>query len=76
MSRYFFDTQDGDVNEDDTGLELGSLAEARKEAIRCLTEMAGEKMPHSDRSISVQVRDENRRPLFRMQLSLTEFAGG
>lgn len=70
MPRYFFDLWEGDVrNEDDTGVELDSLAVAKAEVARTLAEIAREKAPgHDRRQFGIVVRDEHGVRLVRAML--------
>ncbi len=70
--RYYFDTYDGDrLIRDDEGLVLGSLHEAREQAIKALPDMARDGLPHGEyRDFVVEVRDETGRKVFRARLTL------
>ncbi len=71
MPRYYFDIDDGETaSEDDEGLELSGVAEARYRAISVLPNIAEEVLPDGDeREFSVTVRDAAGAPLFRAALS-------
>ena len=71
MPRYYFDIDDGETaSEDDEGLELSGLAEARYRAISVLPNIAQEVLPDGDeREFSVIVRDSKGAALFRAALS-------
>ena len=60
MTRYFFDSRDGDTFiQDDVGLEFATIEEARDEAAVCLAEMAKFVLPGSvRRTLSIEVRDD------------------
>ncbi|MEX6504889.1 hypothetical protein [Jiella sp. M17.18] len=72
MARYFFDVQDGeDFIRDEEGLACPSREEVRLAAIAALPTMARDALPDSDRhEISVHVRDQKDRPVFRASLLL------
>ncbi len=67
MPRYYFDSRDnGKLVEDDNGLTFSDIEFCKKEAARALAEIAREVTPGSEqRELSIDVRDENKRPLFR-----------
>ena len=73
MPRYFFDTNDGDmVDEDDVGLEFADHEAARREAIATLPDMARDRLPDGDRrNFSVRIRDEAGTVLYSASLALT-----
>ena len=60
MPRFYFDTTDGDaLIEDETGLELSDLDEAKAEAARALADLARDVLPASEvRELAVNVKDE------------------
>ena len=62
MPRYYFDSRDnGKLVETFPDIEF-----CKKEAARALAEIAREVTPGSERrELSIDVRDENKRPLFR-----------
>jgi hypothetical protein len=72
MTRYFFDTYDGEsFIRDQDGLELSSLREAEEEAARCLPEMAKDALPDSNRrDFIVSVRNEKGDTVLTAALSL------
>jgi hypothetical protein len=72
MSRYFFDTDDGDFrSQDDEGMELPDAEAARLAALDVLPDMARDKLPDGDRrSFSVRVRDEAGAVLYSATLDL------
>lgn len=61
MTRYFFDSSDGDfVDIDEDGIELSSDGEARLSALDALPDMARAVMPNGDcRLFTVSVRRED-----------------
>ena len=65
MSRYYFDTRDGDTFiEDDEGLDMIDLEAAKLVAAMSLAELAKDVIPGSDRRILViEVREDQRRVL-------------
>ena len=72
MSRYFFDTDDGDYRaQDDEGMELPDAEAARVAAVDALPDMARDKLPDGDRrTFSVQVRDEGGTVIYTARLDL------
>jgi hypothetical protein len=72
MARYFFDWRDNEnFDEDDEGVELPDLEAIKVEASRALLERARDILPGLDRhSLSIEVRDENGRPLLSVILVL------
>lgn len=72
MSRYFFDTDDGDFrSQDDEGIELSDAEAARLAALDVLPDMARDKLPDGDRrTFSVRVRDEAGAVLYSATLDL------
>jgi hypothetical protein len=70
MPRYFFDTRDGDrFVRDDDGLELDGIEQARDEATRGLTDLAGDALPKAvRRELAIEVRDEADRQRLRASL--------
>lgn len=72
MPRFYFDTHDGDrLTEDDEGLDLDGIEQARKEAIRALPDLVRDTLPNGDRrDFAVTVRDERGQPVLTATLSL------
>jgi hypothetical protein len=72
MPRFFFDIDDGEERSTDlNGVELPDLAEARKNAIAILPDLAREELPDGDRRVFVcQARDESGKVVFIATLSL------
>ena len=72
MARYFFDWRDNEnVDVDDEGIELPGLEAVKVEASRSLFERARDVLPGRDRhSLSIEVRDENGKPLLSVILIL------
>jgi hypothetical protein len=70
MPRYYFDYRDGGTFlEDDEGLEFDGIERVRDEATRALATAARDAIPGSiRREISIEVRDETRRPILRAAL--------
>ena len=70
MSRYFFDSRDGDhVIRDDDGIELDGIEAARDEAALALRDLAKDALPGSTRrEVAIEVRDESGRQLIRASL--------
>jgi hypothetical protein len=72
MTRFYFDWRDNEeFFEDDEGMDLPGLNEAKVEACRSLIERARDVMPGADRhSLSIEVRDRLRRPVLTITLIL------
>jgi hypothetical protein len=72
MVRYYFDvTDDEGVFPDDTGIEYGTLEQAKVEAARALAEMARDRVPGPERLIFIiAVRDERKNLLFEVRLTI------
>jgi hypothetical protein len=60
MPRYYFDIRDDEtLTQDDVGIELPSIGEAKVEAATALAEIAKEVFPASAiRTIAFEVRDD------------------
>jgi hypothetical protein len=67
MPRFYFNHQDGDLSyPDEDGFEFPSAEVARLKATEAMGEAARDELPgHDRRELSIEVLDENRRPLFR-----------
>jgi hypothetical protein len=67
MPRYFFDIRDGELFiQDDEGLELPGLEQAREHAAVALADMAKDVLPNGlKHEIAIEVRDETREPLLQ-----------
>jgi hypothetical protein len=78
VPRFYFDVRDGgEFVEDTEGTEFAGLKEAREDASRALAQMLKDAMPdgmHHD--VSVEVRDEKKRPLFKVQITFEVQAVG
>ena len=72
MSRYFFDTDDGEqADQDKIGISFSNADLARAEALRALTDMARDVMPDgNERRFSVHVRDREGNGIFEAKLTL------
>jgi hypothetical protein len=72
MPLYFFDVTDtGKVSRDDQGVELASLEEARREALRTLGEIAKDEMPDGNRrEFTIQIRRDGGPPVLSASLTL------
>lgn len=72
MPRYFFDVTDtGAASQDEEGLELASLEEARKEALGALGDMAKDELPDGDsREFTIHIREGDGPPLITASLVL------
>jgi hypothetical protein len=71
MPRYYFDFQDGETfAQDDEGVELAGIEEARDQVARTLPDIARGHPPDGDRrDFAMTVRDETGRPVLRVKLS-------
>jgi hypothetical protein len=71
MPRYYFTGHAGGRPfDDDEGTDLRDPGAARDEAAVALAEMAKDSLPGQSRhQMVIEVRDQNRRPLFRAALS-------
>jgi hypothetical protein len=72
MPRFYFDTRtDNSLVQDEDGLEFPTVEAARREAARAAAAMAREELPEGTaRAIRIEVRDENRRPVLSVTVSL------
>ena len=73
MPRYFFDTDDGrHFIEDDEGLDLYSLKEARLQAQAALADIARDHLPDdgNQRTMTCRVRDESGKTVLLASLVL------
>ncbi|EAQ01534.1 hypothetical protein OB2597_01557 [Pseudooceanicola batsensis HTCC2597] len=71
--RFYFDVTNGEHSRDDIGTELADRDEARAEALAVLAPIAGDVFPDEKAcSVSVTVRDSDRRPIFQASLALVE----
>ena len=72
MTRFFFDTRDGDeLFEDREGVEFAEAAEAESAAIFALVSLARDEFRHpAGRSIEMRVRDDEGNPVLTTTLSL------
>jgi hypothetical protein len=72
MPRFYFDVRtDHSLSEDDEGLEFPSLEAARREAACAAPSMAREELPDgAARALRIEVKDENRRPVLSVTISL------
>jgi hypothetical protein len=70
MPRYFFDTRDdGNIIQDDVGLEYADFRRVKEDAAKTLAEMAEYMLPGTgQRRLAVDVRDEQGRPLMTNEL--------
>ena len=70
MTRYYFDTRDGDTFiRDDEGLEFEGIEQARDEATCGLADLARFAIPGKlRRELAVEVSDAARSPLLRASL--------
>jgi hypothetical protein len=71
MARYYFDTRDGDLVRDDTGIECDDLRQVYAEATSGLADFARDIIPGAkSQELSIQVRDEHDRPVMKATLRL------
>jgi len=77
VPRFFFDIDDGEERSTDlNGVELPDLAEARKNAIAILPDLAREELPDGDRRVFVcQARDESGKVVFATLSLVAEWVG-
>ena len=70
VPRFYFDIRDGEsFTPDHEGVEFSSTHEARVDASRALAEMIKGAMPDGLRkAMAIEARDENRKPLFKVQI--------
>lgn len=72
MPRFYFDIHDGTVTIDDEGTIFANAHAARDAAIKILPDIAREEIaPGRSREVSVLMRDEGDRELFRASLTLS-----
>ena len=67
MPRFFFDVRDGELFiEDEEGLELSGLEEAREHAALALADMAKDVLPNGMKhEMAIEVRDDAKEPLLQ-----------
>ena len=72
MSRFFFDTDDGELLlRDPEGQDLPDAEAARQLALTALRDMAVEALPDGDRRVfAVNVRDERDRMIYKAEFEL------
>ncbi len=71
--RFYFDVKDGTFTRDDTGTERADRHAARAEALAFLAPIAEDVLPDSRvTSVSVTVRDSDRKPIFHASLARVE----
>jgi len=72
MPRYFFDTDNGDLQvEDDEGIELPDAEAARAIGVAALPDMARDSLPDGDqRTFAVRVRDEHGTVVYSASLDM------
>lgn len=71
--RFYFDVKNGKLSRDDTGTELVDRSAARNEALSVLAPIAADSFPEEHiNSVSVTVRDSERKPIFHASLALVE----
>ena len=72
MPLFYFDVQDGDkIFPDEVGVDIANLEEARREAVRALTEMAVDTLPGDGprRLMTIGVLDARRQPELQISIS-------
>lgn len=71
--RFYFDVKNGKFSRDDTGTELADRHAARAEALAVLAPIAEDAFPEDEvNSVSITVRDSDRKPIFHASLALVE----
>ena len=70
---YYFDLSNGSQEADEDGIELGSLADARTQAVHLLGEMLrfDGRAVWDGQGLAVLVSDESRNPLFTVKVTAT-----
>jgi len=73
MAKFFFHTEDGGVQPDEDGIELGSMSDAQYEAVRVLGEILKERATDfwNDGGLRVTVTDDQDLVLFMLDVSAT-----
>jgi hypothetical protein len=77
MPRYYFARHNDVEAEDDEGLDLPGLADARQIALKTIAELVHDQIANGERvdlSHSLEIQDEERRPV--LLLPFREFVGG
>ncbi|MCJ2139976.1 DUF6894 family protein [Methylobacterium sp. E-066] len=73
MSRFFFDILNGDVIEDNEGMEFPEAQTACDEALRSLPDMVkGHDLCDGGKDVTIIVRSEHGRPIYRATLTIKE----
>ncbi|NKX29530.1 DUF6894 family protein [Tritonibacter mobilis] len=71
--RFYFDVKNGTFSHDDTGTELADRHAARAAALAVLAPIAEQVLPEEEiNSVSITVRDSDRKPIFHASLALVE----
>jgi hypothetical protein len=73
MPLYFFDRiENGDVSRGEHGTEFATLEDARRDALRALTEIARDELPEDSEGceFTIYVREEDGPPILSASLSL------
>jgi hypothetical protein len=67
VPRYYFDIRDGEsFIQDDDGVDLSGIQEAKEQASRALADMARDAIPGLDvYEMAIEVSDEAKNPLLR-----------
>jgi hypothetical protein len=73
MSRFYFHAENGDLHRDEDGLELRTLADARREAARVLGELLNERPDAiwADGGLRLTVTDDQNLTLFALEVAAT-----
>ena len=71
VPRFYFDVEDGGMTTDEEGVVLASSDEVAPNALRLLVDIARfEVISKNERRLSVTVRDEGGRPIYRSKLTV------
>jgi hypothetical protein len=73
MPVYFFDRiENGEVSRGEHGMEFATLQDARRDALRALTEIARDELPEdSDRcELIIYIREDDGPPILSLSLSV------
>jgi hypothetical protein len=78
MPRFYFHTEDGGVQPDEDGVDVISMADARRQAVRMLGELLQEQPERflEDGGLKLTVTDERGLVLFVLDASATDAPAG
>jgi len=78
MSRFYFHAENGGAHRDEEGLELHTLAEARRQAARVLGELLKERPDAiwADGGLKLTVTDDRDLTLFALEVAATVAPAG